>query len=646
MATGRAAGSQPANSEKKAVPALAYMFAAVIAFSLIPLAIKLTGAERAPFLFAASWQLGVVVGCLLVLAMFYRPLFHVSNLARVKTHLFPSERGLNARRVPVWLAVIFNFEYALLAWSVQFIDITVSIVLFGLWPMFLALLRPRSDNESTQDRPKDNNASDFPMRTVVEYVALAIVSLSGLVFVISAQLGGFTKFGDAVPLWLVIGVALAAGAMMLSALKEAGIREGWELGNRPTANGSDEGSPPLFCFVVIGVLVGSLGSAVVCVAVGLGRGEILAPMSLGIAFIAGTTIGATAEVARRKVKSLEDEARRDSLRNETSCDSLGCTILVFSLIWLLASTQAGVQRVDYLLLGAVFIITANLLVSTQRIEVRRGFRALVIALGLSGTFVYLRDVIFTETGITHWQWDLGGYFGSVGLSATVFTLLFAFRMARMYTRDREEASLTFAVSRKLGVLVQRGVVSGNVLKSIQRIDESRDRNSLDESKYRDTLRDAYAAVRYHIDEAQIQNDSDREMLVQTESDLDALVRSKQGGQELGEISAIVVFATLTTYVTLATRPDGVTCWSLLLVELFSALMSSVVIFLVEFIFGRGRDRNRKKLEYEEPNQTAPFVAFPKDEPQQVDRWLFVIMAVAILAAYVGLLGYKALGQHC
>ena len=434
--------------------------------------------------------------------------------------------------------------------------------------------------------------------------------------------------------------------MMLSTLKEAGIREGRELGNRPTINGYEEGSPPVFCFVVIGVLVGSLGSAVVCVAVGLGRGEILGPMSLGIAFIAGTTIGMTAEVARRKVKSLEDEARRDSLRDETSCDSLGCTILVFSLIWLLASTQTGVQRVDYLLLGAVFIITANLLVSTQRIEVRRGFRALVIALGLSGTFVYLRDVIFTETGVTHWQWDLGGYFGSVGLSATVFTLLFAFRMARMYTRDREEASLTFAVARKMELLVRRGVVNRAVRNSIQEIDGSRDRNSLDESKYRDTLRHAYAEVRYHIDEAQIQNDSDREMLAQAESELDALVRSKQGGQELGEISAIVVFATLTIYVTLATRPEEVRCWTLLLVELFSALMSSVVIFLVEFIVGWGRDRNRKKLWYDESGTTAPSVAFPEDEPQQVDRWLFIMMAVAILAAYVGLLGYKALGQHC
>ena len=150
----------------------------------------------------------------------------------------------------------------------------------------------------------------------------------------------------------------------------------------------------------------------------------------------------------------------------------------------------------------------------------------------------------------------------------------------------------------------------------------------------------------HIDEAQIQNDSDREMLVQNGERPGRSRTFQARGQELGEISAIVVFATLTIYVTLATRPEEVRCWTLLLVELFSALMSSVVIFLVEFIVGWGRDRNRKKLEYEEPNQTAPFVAFPKDEPQQVDRWLFVIMAVAILAAYVGLLGYKALGQHC
>ena len=168
MATGQAAGSQTSNSEKKAAPALAYMLAAVIAFSLIPLAIKLAGGEQAPFLFAASWQTGIAVGCLFVLIVRYRTSFHASNLGRLKAQLFPSGRGADIRRVSGWwrdyrvlLAIIVNFEYALLAWSVQFIDITVSIILFGLWPIFLALLGLRSNGVSAPRWPRREDRQRF-----------------------------------------------------------------------------------------------------------------------------------------------------------------------------------------------------------------------------------------------------------------------------------------------------------------------------------------------------------------------------------------------------------------------------------------------------------------------------------------------------
>ena len=640
MLAQQANGLQADNSGGRDRPGLGYMFTAVIAFSLVPLAIKLAGGEQAPFLFNASWRLGVVAGCLIVLTRFYGTPFHASALGRVRTQLFRSKRELNTWGIPRWLvdyrillAVIVNCEYALLAWSVQFIDVTVSTVLFGIWPLFLVLLRDMADRKSVQNGQEGKTDSDFPMRTVVEHLALAIVGLSGLSFAIAAELGGFAKFGDGIPLWLVAGLALATGAMTLSALKEFGIRRGWDLSNRPLENGQEPDSSLFYCLIVIGVLVGSLGSAVVCAATGLGRGEILDPKSLGLAFIAGMIISTTAEVVWQKANLAGDDSSRNSL---------GCCILFFALLWLFASTQANVPRVDYLLLGAVFIVTANLLVSAK-VEIRRGFRALVIAVGLSGAFVYQRDDIFNAIGVTGWQWDLGGYFGAVGLSATVFTLLLAFRMARMYTRDREEANLTFAIYRKLDLLVRRRVINDEVRRNIRQIDESRDRNSLDESKYRATLRGAYDRARVHIREASPQNDSDRELLVQVESELDALVRSKQGGQDLGEIFAIVVFAWLTGYVTLGTRPENLEGWTLLMVELFSTLVSSIIIFLVEFIVGRGRDRNRSKLSYETGGNSGDPVAFPEDEPQQVDRWLFIIMAVAILATYVGLLGYKALG---
>ena len=626
MAAEQPTSSQPTNSRgedsrKEDRLAFRYMFIAVMSFSLIPLAIKLAGGEQAPFLFNASWRLGVVVGCLFVLTRFS------------PTRLFPPEWRLNVRRVRgllgdrriLW-AVIANCEYALFAWSAQFIDITVSTILFGLWPVFFVLLERklgRNSDEDTQDGKANN---DFSMRRVVEYGALAVVGFGGLCFVIAAELEGFSKFIGAIPPEVGIGLAIAAGAMLLSALKEFGIHEGWDSGDKTLDNGQGPAS------VAVWVLIGSLGSAVVCAAVGLGRGEYLDPR-LGLAFIAGMIIGTAADVLWRKAILTGDESSRSSV---------GGSILVFALLWLFVSTQVTVPRVDYLLLGTVFIITANLLVS-ERVELRRGFRALVFALGLSGAFVYLRDDIFNTIEITHWEWDLGGYFGSVGLSATVFTLLLAFRMARMYAREREESSLTFAISRKLDSLVRGYVISEDVRKSIRKIDESRDRESLDESQYRETLRRAYAEARGHITKARPQNDSDREMLVQVESELDALVRSKQGGQDLGEISAIVVFAWLTIYVTLATRPEEVKGWTLLMVELFSTLTSSVIIFLLEFIVGWGRDRNRSKLDYKKQKKGPYPVAFPETQPHYVDRWFFVVIAVAILATYVGLLGYKALG---
>ena len=87
MATEQATATQTTNSGRGDRLAFGYMFTAVMAFSLIPFAIKLGGGEQAPFFFNASWRLGVAVGCLFVLARFYRVLFNESNLGRVGTQL-------------------------------------------------------------------------------------------------------------------------------------------------------------------------------------------------------------------------------------------------------------------------------------------------------------------------------------------------------------------------------------------------------------------------------------------------------------------------------------------------------------------------------------------------------------------------------
>ena len=99
------------------------------------------------------------------------------------------------------------------------------------------------------------------------------------------------------------------------------------------------------------------------------------------------------------------------------------------------------------MMGTAAIITANLAMNFEA-EIRWGFRALVLALIACGAIVYLRDDVFTPLGIEPWSWTAGGCFESITLSATVFTLILAFRVAPLgepYQGGAGTASTTFSV---------------------------------------------------------------------------------------------------------------------------------------------------------------------------------------------------------
>ena len=148
-------------------------------------------------------------------------------------------------------------------------------------------------------------------------------------------------------------------------------------------------------------------------------------------------------------------------------------------------------------IGATAIIVANLLINFEA-EIRWSFEALILALGGCGTIVYLREDLFKNwLGIPDWAWSGDGYFGSIALAATVFTLLLAFRVARLVTRTNDEENRTFIILRRL----------------------------------------------------------------------DSLVRSKQVTPVLGEIFALLVFAGITIFLALFTKPHAVDGWIRLLVDM-------------------------------------------------------------------------------
>ena len=592
--------------------ATSYMLVAVGGFSVIPLVIGLGDGRENPLLFNAGWRFGVLLGCLSFLSFGNLPLLR--NLEVWK---------LLWRRMFSWamLFVIFgSFQFALFTWSTRFIDISVAAVLLETWPILLILLTGRLFRSERRFDGTSSNVFGF-----------VIAGLLGFVFVTVSHSAGpevFSGFGGVSLIGLAAGVLLAVSAAGAGALEAAfnlrwGVDSSRELVS--SAGGDrDYQSLDLF-FVVLALAVASAVSFPIHVVVGLVGGEMITGRGLAIAVLGGGFVQALSSIVYRMA------ALKTS---NLGINALGYAIPVLSLIWLAISSRISVARVDYLVIGAAAIIVANLLINFEA-EIRWGFKALLLALLACGAVVYLREGVFGFLGIGAWNWTTGGYFESITLSATVFTLLLAFRVTRLVSRTSEEDNRTFIVYRNLDLLARRGVVDVEVCRHVLEIDRSNDL-ALVRQAYGRACGCISAVVPAALNEA------DSQLLSQAESNLDALVRSKQVDIHLGEMFALVVFAGVTIGLALFSLPPQVEGWTRLLVDVFAMVVSSVTIFLLVHIQDLQRERDAPKLEALDPPGPVPgrlrcLVLFPDTAHRTFDQWLSVVVGVAIVATYVGLL---------
>ena len=640
--------SQNAASRRKNRFALSYIVIAVVSYALIPLLIGEIGGKQLPFFFLAGWRAGVAVGCVAVLLAFYWPLwFNRYNWGRFKYYLSTSETKavdwrfplvklhlrVDELRIPLvgwkipgdlidWrilLCVLGNCEYALFAWSLNYIDIAITTILFQSWPVFFLILSAMLFQNNSQ-RERDGKAK-------LSLILLIGLGFIGFAFIIFSYTGEFGELGDIELSQLVIGIILTVGAMALGNLKAFGIDWGRNLGNQLSGSLRGLGNDPALLFVIVSFLFSSLGAAVVSLVVGLGRGETFDAGMVGIAFIAGLAVNTTAGILWRKANLADDDV---------GFNALGYAIPILAMLFLLTSEEAQITRVNYLILGTTAIIVANLLIHFEA-EVRWSFEALILALGGCGTLVYFRDELLILMGIPRWNWSNDGYFASIGMTATIFTLLLAFRVARLITRTNDEENRTFILLRNLDRLAKRGV--------IHKDDHGDARDcilAIDETNKQPVLKEHYIRMRGYIAKATPENDSDRDILTQVETDLDSLVRSQQATPVLGEIFALLVFAGITIFLTIFTKPTEPEGWIGLLLDLFAMLVSSVIIFLMIYSMDLDRERDAHILE-KTAEEGEYLLFFPSTEVQLFDQWVSVAVGVMIILVYAGLLAHKWLG---
>ena len=204
--------------------AAALMVLAVFCWSFMPLFIA-WGSDDSPFIFNAAWKLGAATVCIIFLMVVYRSLIFRGDVWSVVW-----------RRIADWSLlfwVISYFSVALYAWSTQFIDVSVTAVLYEVYLILLVLVTGRLFRNEGRYR-----------KITPLGIFLFILALAGVACVIASQTGGLGVFSDTASMSLsslVIGFALALGTVFLATMSAFGFRWAADLASDLTKTAGEGG---------------------------------------------------------------------------------------------------------------------------------------------------------------------------------------------------------------------------------------------------------------------------------------------------------------------------------------------------------------------------------------------------------------------
>ena len=584
--------------------AIGYMLTAVTLFSSLPLVIAWGGGGRTPFLFNAAMSAGVVLGCLVFIALRYPAL--ILNGANLR---------LIARRAVhpmIGLSIIANFNFAFFAWSTRFVDVSIAAILFESWPIFIILIADRLFRDRTRYH-----------RITKEMLLLLALGLGGFAFVVVGQAGGFANVETGGLSMVIAGVVLAVCGAIATSFTVFSFRWGTDLAQEfPAEVKQAVGEDALDFFgLLVAFLIASAVSGALNAFAGMNSGEVMDSRSLLIAVCVGGATNGIANVAWRKANLATANLAINALAYATP---------IFSLAWLFLFYQVAPERPDYLVAGAVGIIIVNLLLNFEA-EIRFGFKALLLALWACGAFVYLRDDVLQYLPFGEWHWPGETYFGALGLSATVFTLLRSFRVARLSTQTQDEDNRLYTLFQNVDLLARRNVID----------EAARDHVlALDYAVTPEQLQTAYRRAKDCLDRAEATNPDpdDQAQLAEAETQLNVIAHSRQQGIEFGELFALIIFGGITVFIGMASRP-GVTGWIGFLVEMLVVLFSAVIVFLIVNVWDLHRDRAGEILERRE-EYDGYGVVFRDAVNRRFEQTTSIVVGLLVTAAFAVLLWHK------
>ena len=318
--------------------------ASVLLISIFPVFVAFSKSES-PFLFACTWQSGVILGLVAFLAARYPDVIRSGAVWLRVWQRIPSVG------VAIWIAAVFDI--ALFAWSADLVDVSISAVLFATRPLGLVLLTAWLFSSEGRYR-KVGPLTALALLAAVAGVALVALSHQG-----DMNMTRLGKYAANAPVPLAGGVGLALGAAVLGSLNAIGFRWGADLAkDLPHAGRHDAPSIEVFS-VLVGYVVCTIFAAPGLALIGFARDEPVVLDTLWLALIGGSIIGAGNTILWRWGILLTSDLKILVVSYFTPLLSL-LWLYSLSLRWLSAlGPVVGDVHAGYLMAGAMTIVGAN-----------------------------------------------------------------------------------------------------------------------------------------------------------------------------------------------------------------------------------------------------------------------------------------------
>ena len=523
-----------------------YMIIAVVFYSAVPIFFQLGNSDESPFLFTGIYLVSIGVGMgAVVLPIKRKLLFQPTVIEDIKSHC------------KSWLMLVSVSGVgglALFACGLEFLEISIAAILYETWPLLLIL------------------AMSFLFKGTQRYRAISVgtvvfvsLALCGATLVILSHndtpqplleiRNTFTGIGTLFGIFLVLMSAVGQATFGAGTLKIGVLLA--EKHSRPESRKMGE-----IVFVMVITLISMFIAGGVLCAIGLIASENISSHQLIYAIIGGLFVNSIGAVAFRAAN--------------LTTDDLGVNAISFltplaTLIWLWLLSILHVPHIDYLIIGAMCIVAANLLINAEASK-RDAYKALVVSLLTFGTFIYFTDGAATRVPLE--------------LPVTIFILILAFRVDRLARRTNQEEEWVFEAFHRLKSLAYRKHIPNRAWMLMLDIDRHKNPEGLTIA-YKELvgLHLTTCFKRSGVDEKRIAELTDIRQLV------DKLVHSRQQGANFGEKVAIALAGML--IVTGLLFFNGVQEFYS---EFASFLLSSVVVFLFFNILDLEKDRRDSILE--------------------------------------------------